>query len=142
MNFGHGIFAFYVCFVSVLAFQVYKSTTIDRTLVADNYYELDLAFQNTLEARQRGAGFDVSLSSDSIGQLWLQLPEAHVGLSATLDLQRPNGVNEDQSIDLGLIQGRQPITLQRSLQSGRYRARLRYERDKQAFEHNYILVIP
>ncbi|PSR12499.1 MAG: hypothetical protein DA408_05035 [Bacteroidetes bacterium] len=48
-NWGTGIFIFYCLFASVLFFSVYKSTQYDHSLVVDNYYEQDLAYQDQFD---------------------------------------------------------------------------------------------
>ena len=45
INWGSGIAIFYVVFASVLLFSVYKSTTYDNSLVEENYYAKDIAYQ-------------------------------------------------------------------------------------------------
>ncbi len=49
INWGTGIFIFYTFFATTLFYQVYKSTQYDHSLVVENYYEKDLAYQSTLD---------------------------------------------------------------------------------------------
>jgi len=58
INWGKGIFIFYVFFVGVLIFQVYKSTTYDHYLVADNYYEKDITYQSLFDKKQNSLNLD------------------------------------------------------------------------------------
>jgi len=58
INWGKGIFIFYVFFVGALIFQVYKSTTYDHYLVADNYYEKDITYQSLFDKKQNSLNLD------------------------------------------------------------------------------------
>lgn len=44
-NWGYGIGAFYILFVVVLVFQVWKSTQYDHALVSEHYYQDDINYQ-------------------------------------------------------------------------------------------------
>lgn len=44
-NWGTGLFLFYVVFVGSLVFQLFKSFQYDNSLVVDDYYAKDLAYQ-------------------------------------------------------------------------------------------------
>ena len=45
INWGHGILIFFILYVGYLVGTVIKSRTIDHSLVIDNYYEHDIAYQ-------------------------------------------------------------------------------------------------
>lgn len=44
-NWGHGLTIFILLFIATLVFVVIKSFSVDRTLVLDDYYAQDLAYQ-------------------------------------------------------------------------------------------------
>lgn len=48
LHWGHGIFAFYSLFVAVVIFALIASRSVDRSLVLDDYYSLDLAYQDRM----------------------------------------------------------------------------------------------
>jgi hypothetical protein len=48
-HWGHGIFLFYTCFVATVVFVLIASRTVDRSLVLDDYYALDLTYQQRLD---------------------------------------------------------------------------------------------
>jgi nitrogen fixation protein FixH len=82
-NWGTGIFVFYCLFASVLFFSVYKSTQYDHSLVVDNYYEQDLAYQDQ---------FDRIANSKALVQkvkIELQTPTKQVKLAFPADLSAP-----------------------------------------------------
>jgi nitrogen fixation protein FixH len=44
-HWGHGILVFFIFYVSFLIFTVFKTRSIDRNLVQDDYYSLDINYQ-------------------------------------------------------------------------------------------------
>ena len=55
---GTGIFLFYTIFAGSLFFQVYQSTRYDHSLVVEDYYAQDLAYQQTYERKQNSLSLD------------------------------------------------------------------------------------
>lgn len=45
-HWGHGILVFFIFYVGFLIFTVFKTNSIDRNLVQDNYYNLDINYQD------------------------------------------------------------------------------------------------
>ncbi|WP_367389559.1 FixH family protein [Lewinella sp. LCG006] len=79
-NWGTGIFVFYVLFASVLFFSVYESTKVDHSLVVDNYYEEDLAYQNQYDRLANSAQL-----KEPLGMKW-QRDEKQLLLTFPKDL--------------------------------------------------------
>lgn len=48
-NWGHGIALFYVVFAAVMGTALYASFGVDSSLVDDNYYQKDIAYQSQYE---------------------------------------------------------------------------------------------
>jgi hypothetical protein len=48
-HWGHGIFIFYTCFVATVVFVLIASRSVDRSLVLDDYYALDLTYQQRID---------------------------------------------------------------------------------------------
>lgn len=59
-NWGHGIALFYVCFVALVVTALVASFGVDRSLVVDDYYAKDLAYQ------QRYDKMSNSISADNV----------------------------------------------------------------------------
>lgn len=141
LNFGHGIFIFYVFFATTLGYQVYKSTTIDHSLVANNYYEQDLAFQNTLNARNRGVNLPVVLQQMDNGHLQVQYLGEDIPSSAQLHLMRPDSKMADVLVDLTDIQKVNNLTTYQELLPGRWLARLEWENKGERVVKDYTLYL-
>lgn len=125
LNFGHGIFAFYVLFVGSLAFQVYRSTQISNALVDKQYYNQDIAYQSTMEARARSAKQPILLLQGDAGKLSLGFAAGQSAEEVSLQLQRPDAREEDRLIELATVDAVQPIDMP-ALSPGRWNAVIRY----------------
>lgn len=64
INWGTGIFIFYSCFAMTLFFQVYKSTQYDHSLVVEDYYAKDLAYQSTFDKLENSMSLEIPLQID------------------------------------------------------------------------------
>lgn len=104
-NWGTGIFIFYTLFAGSLFFQVYKSTQYDNSLVENNYYEKDLAYQQQYEkkanslALKQGLVIDYQKDNSAIA---LTFPKTIHTINGTVSFYRA----DDESMDVQL-----PITL-------------------------------
>jgi hypothetical protein len=107
-NWGTGIFIFYVLFASVLFFSVYQSTKVDNSLVVDNYYEHDLAYQSQYDRLENATklkeplrmkwqseekalllAFPTDLAGTATGQIAFYRPD-----DKSMDWQLPIAVDE------------------------------------------------
>lgn len=140
LNFGHGIFIFYVFFATTLGYQVYKSTTIDHSLVASNYYEQDLAFQKTLDARNRAVNLPIVLQQMENGKLQLQFLNKEIPTSAKLYLMRPDSKMGDILVDLEGLDSVNNIDTPELL-PGRWRARLEWMHGSDRIAKDYTLYL-
>lgn len=94
-NWGHGIFLFYVLFVGTMVFVVYSSTQVDRSLVLDNYYDLDIKYQERYNAIQN------TLKDDQFSMVYAKNDEMivvqinHEDPSGIIELYRPSNKSQD-----------------------------------------------
>ena len=98
INWGTGIFIFYVCFVGALIFQVYKSTTYDHYLVADNYYEKDIAYQSLFDKKQNSLRLSNPLKieyNSTDEQLVLHFPNQMKSVNGNILFYRADDKNQD-----------------------------------------------
>ena len=140
LNFGHGIFIFYILFVGSLGFQVYKSTTIDHTLVASNYYEQDLAFQQTLDARNRGELFPIALIQADDGQLELIFLKDELPDRGELHVMRPDSKVPDVVVKFECFEQKTNVSTT-ALTSGHWRARLEFLSHSQRVVKDFSLYL-
>ena len=69
-HWGHGIFIFFVFYVGILMIAVFKSRQIDHSLVVDEYYKQDLAYQAHYDKLMNAgnAKKDFEISADENGK--------------------------------------------------------------------------
>ena len=67
-NWGTGIFIFYSIFACSLIFIVYKSTRYDHSLVVEDYYAKDLAYQGRYDKMQNSRHLSEKLHVSYIAQ--------------------------------------------------------------------------
>jgi nitrogen fixation protein FixH len=68
-NWGTGIFLFYTIFAGSLFYQVYKSTQYDNSLVAENYYEKDLAYQSMYDRKMNSLRLENPMSIEYYSEI-------------------------------------------------------------------------
>jgi nitrogen fixation protein FixH len=121
INWGTGIFIFYVCFASLLVFQVYKSTTYDHFLVADNYYEKDLAYQSLFDKKQNSLNLDNPLKieyNSTEEQLVLHFPNQMKSVSGNILFYRADDKNQDLKFVINMNDDNKMMIPTASLKNG------------------------
>lgn len=123
-NWGHGIFAFYTVFAGVLFFSVYKSTQHNNTLVVEDYYAQDLAYQGQYERLQNSLNLPekVKINWQSANKtVHLAFPDEVVNPTGTVAFYRPDNKDLDWQMPLRLdTLGQMDIDLSR-LPAGRWK---------------------
>ncbi|MEL7247525.1 MAG: FixH family protein [Bacteroidota bacterium] len=144
-NWGHGIFLFYVIFASVLFYAVYRSTKHDNSLVVENYYEYDLAYQGQYDRLQNSANLSEPLlmqwtSSDK--HFKLQFPaEITSDISGEIQFYRPDNKSLDWAIPLVVNETNQmPIDLSKT-PAGRWTVKVYWEAAEKPYFAERILDI-
>jgi len=64
LHWGNALFLFFVAYIGALGFILYQSTQVDHSLVADDYYAQDLAYQKQYEKLTNYARSEAPLSLD------------------------------------------------------------------------------
>ena len=99
---GHGIAIFLILFVSILIFVLLKSMQMDHSLVANNYYERDLTFQDRFEKVKRQKSNDNLVFSYNKKRelLTLRFKEEELSLSGIATFYRPSDSTLDFQIPI------------------------------------------
>ncbi len=128
-NFGTGIFVAYTVFAAVLIALVIRSTTYDHSLVVEDYYAKDLAYQETIDKKQNSLNRKgsplLNRSGFQRGEiLFLEFPAASGQVEGTVQLYRPDNKRLDRHFTIELDeQGRFGFDT-RSLVPGRWIVRV------------------
>ena len=109
-NWGHGITLFYIIFVATLATVLIKSFSVDHSLVVDDYYAKDIAYQsqfnkvqNTLNSNQLIMNYD-----QENGQVIIEFKE-ETSASGNIQFYRPSDKSLDFNVDITSNEMKVPV---------------------------------
>ena len=131
-NWGTGIFLFYTVFASVLFYAVYESTKHDNSLVVENYYDYDLAYQQQYDRLENTALLEEPFKmnwSSSDKQLTLQFPAVfeNAKVEGDISFYRPNNKSLDWNLPIAINEANEmPVDLSK-LPAGRWKAQVKWE---------------
>ena len=98
-NWGHGIFIFYVCFVGVVLTALIASFSVDHSLVVDDYYAKDLAYQSQYEKSQNSLNSQLVKINNDKANMSLTINFGNdEKIEGTADFYRPS----DKSVDFNI----------------------------------------
>ena len=119
INWGTGIALFYTCFVITMVTFVVKSKGIDHSLVVENYYEEDLAYQSRLDKIHNSEKLEQDLViNQQQDQIIFQFPEVLNDIKGNIWFYRANDVRQDQKIDFQVDANNQFIFPTKTLING------------------------
>jgi nitrogen fixation protein FixH len=95
-HWGHGIFVFYVIFVGVLVTALVASFGVDHTLVVDDYYAKDLAYQDQYDKESRSRTADNLNVTHTAGEDEVILHfDTDALVTGNIEWYRPSGSEHD-----------------------------------------------
>ncbi len=111
-NYGHGVTLFFICFMTVSLYQVYKSRQYDNALTKEDYYVDDLTLENNLSKKRnvnalQGFSCIYNQKTDSI---YIFIPN-NGQVEGHIELVSPVNKNEDALIPLKLVNSKAAISL-------------------------------
>ena len=105
INWGTGIAIVYVGFMAAMIFAVYQSTKQDHTLVVEDYYKEDLAYQSHYDkvANDRQHPQALVIQQDkAAGAIKLAFPAEEGAVTGTVTFYRPANKSQDFSLPIEL----------------------------------------
>jgi len=128
-NWGHGIALFIASFVAFLSFMVAQTFGVKVDLVADNYYEQELAYQGKIDRIKNFSTLNEPVQVRTTGgSISIAYPPSLVakGLSGTVACFRPSDNRLDRELPLQAGTGQQQIDA-KLLKPGIYQVQLSME---------------
>ncbi len=141
-----GIVAAFVLFAAGTAALVVTASRRHSELVATDYYDQEIAFQQRLDELRRTEPFATEIAVDwkaSPERIRLSLPKTHAaaGLTGRVAFYRPSDAGRDRTVPLRPdAAGRQDVRAQ-NLASGLWRVRLEWESGGQQYFAERRLVV-
>ncbi len=113
-NYGHGVTLFFICFMSISLYQVYKSRQYDNALTKEDYYIDDITLENNLSKKRnvvalKGFSCVYNEKQDSI---YLTIPNKGQ-IKGHIELVSPVNQQEDVHIPLNVVDSKAVICLKK-----------------------------
>ena len=102
LNWGTGIAIFYGLFMIVMITFVVKARNVDHSLVVDNYYEEDIAYQQHLDkvANSKSLDVDLTIAKGDDESVDFTFPDLGHSISGEAWFYRPNDNSKDFTIEV------------------------------------------
>ncbi len=126
LHFGKKIAIFYSLFVIFLVTMVYRSTQQQFDLVVPNYYEVDLKYQEVIDAAKNANSLTepVKISKSQLG-IEIHIPqEAGRVEKGVIEFYKPDNASQDFRVQLA---GNEQTVARSMFRTGKYVAKMKWE---------------
>lgn len=144
-NWGTGIFAFYTVFVLTLIFVVYKSTQYDHSLVVEDYYAKDLAYQGRYDQMKNSAQLAEKLHIFYLAQsdqVQIRFPD---GLGSEFDgevlFYRADNKSKDALLPIQTDQEKDMLVDVTDFETGRWKVQVEWSAANKEYYDEKVLFI-
>jgi len=146
MNWGKSIALVYAIFVFAMLSAVFAARRHDPGLVAKNYYDLDLQYENRMVAKRNTAALPTSFSVRYVAEksaLLCAFPrEAGTITGGQVRLLRGSTTHDDISLDISTDSLYQMLVPVEKLPRGRWHLEADWQANGQIFFHEIPVFIP
>lgn len=122
LHWGHYIAIFFTCFVVFMLALVYKTFDINTELVAEDYYNREIAYQGKINKQTNTLNYDANVeviqSNDTVLFVFPVKFEDSL-IKGTINIYRPSDIKKDLTIPISVINNKQFI-FKSQLSKGRY----------------------
>ncbi len=95
-NWGHGITLFFILFVGTLIMVLVASRSVDHSLVVDDYYAKDLAYQQHYNAtKNNNDSSHITIEQDKVNNILVVTFKADKKVTGEVSLYRPSDKTKD-----------------------------------------------
>jgi len=129
LHWGNAIFLFFVAYIGFLGFTLYQSTQVDHSLVVEDYYAQDLAYQEKYEklANYAESATPLTLAYDADQRrIDIVSPPGDQSMEGTITFYHPSKSTEDIKMDFSVRGGDQASFSLAELSGGRWIAQIDY----------------
>lgn len=141
-NWGHGIALFFSVFVLSLVYQVYRSTTIDNSLVFDDYYAKDLTYQQHYNKVKNATTLKEKVAIKAINdRVLIQFPVDMGSVSGEIKFFCPSASESDFSLPVQTDSGNTQVVPSKDLKKGLWKVRINWKaKEKEFFSEESIVL--
>ena len=143
MNWGHKITLVFIAFMGLMAYLVYQSFQVNIDLVAEDYYQQELEYQQTINKKKntRQLGQRISFTQENQA-LIVQFPDLfEQGVAGEISLFRPSDARFDVSTKIALDQNYRQSIPTSDLAKGYYKVKLDWKDGDKAYYHEESVFI-
>ncbi len=137
LNWGHKIILSFVFFFMIMGTLIYKSVNTDFQLVAPNYYEQEIAYQDKIDAINRAVDFPLDLKLEGA---YIEISCNENIKSTKLSFYKNTDKALDFQLDLELVDGVHKINTQK-MQKGKWEIELSFLFDDKLHIVKEIIVL-
>lgn len=144
IGWGTGIALFYLAFVVSLLLQLKHSMSFDHSLVTDEYYKEDLAYQERFDKMANSQSLANRLKISEIQQdefVKLQFPQGFDQIEGTILFFRPSNQGADFEVDVKPNQENQQTIATNNLDKGLWKIKIEWQAGESAFYDEISVVL-
>lgn len=144
MNWGTKITILYIGFVILIVSLVFISATNKSELVAKDYYEQELRYQDRIDALNNEKQLEVTINYEIVDQfivLDFLKSEIKKDFKGEILFFRPSDATKDLKIDLVFDEEGEQIISKSKLSKGVYKICISWQNDKKSFYKEAIIKI-
>jgi nitrogen fixation protein FixH len=144
MNWGWKITIFLAIYMTGIISVVWYSMTLDVNLVADDYYQQELAYEEQITRMKNTAllaekpTFNISSNKKLVV---LTFPKNLSPSDGKITFFRPSDFTQDRKFKLDLDNENQQGFVTASLKPGLWKAKLLWEKDGESYYQEFVIVI-
>jgi hypothetical protein len=144
MNWGWKIAIVLIIYMVGIISVVWYTMTLDVNLVADDYYQQELAYEDQITRLKNTEAleFKPTFEKSSDGKLVvLTFPDEIVPDNGKIILYRPSDFTQDRNFKLELNNNRQQGFVAETMKTGLWRAKVLWEMEGKSYYQEFIIVI-
>ena len=137
LNWGHKIVITFILFFIIMGTLIYKSVKTDFQLVAPNYYEQEVKYQDKIDAINRAKSIDINF----VNQIThLSILSEDIPNNGKIFFYCPFDKNADFLLDIELVNGEQRIDIQ-NIKKGKWEVEIQFKDQDQLYVIREIVLI-
>ncbi len=136
-NWGHGITLFYIVFVGIVITALVASFSVDHSLVVDEYYSEDLAYQSRydkIENSLQNANIDINTKGKDITISF----QGSTNVNGTIHFYRASDKSQDFKREISSAQEK---FLKAEMSSGKWSVKIDWKMDGKSFYKEEVIYL-
>lgn len=141
-NWGTGIALTYVIFVGVMLFQVFRSRTLDNSLVSEHYYADDVRYQEQYQKLENSLNLDGKVEVLSTpGKIEVRFPAGTQLATGDVFLFCPSDSKQDKHVPIALNADYAMSISTDGLKRGKWRVKIDWKSGEKNYYQESMLVL-